>query len=664
MKIFSFKRAVFYFLLLAIFSPKFSYGSDKDSADLELSFYELENQMVVTAARQTQKMNEAPASMSVVTAEDIRQLGATQIGEALRMIVGVHFGYTNASSMFAGGIRGFHKVPSNKIVLLIDGIPWSLETYAFPLFNYMPISIEEIDRIEVLRGPGSSLYGPNSMFGVINLITKKLETTKGNSFKVQGGEYGTLLSNYMFGGGLDEDRLLYRLSINWEQRDDWGYIAWQSKPSQQYGMSNINLKYIVNDNSEISLLGSYMHLIHNDLICESTGPIDYSDRDAHFGVITYHAKSPNITIKVHDNLKGWNKGDSFDIEGGLKFKEGRRGIEAQSMLEFWDNDTLVFGANFTQDMVNGIAIGGEHIINAAGIFFDNTYRMKKNFHINTGLRFDFHPNTGETLSHRIAFTYEPYTKHNFRLMWGSSYRNPDYIESYYDNYKSVKPNVYLHIFGQEENKAENASTFEFAYNAQLTEKFLLSANVFYTVIKDFIYFTEFGERYQDTNLNALIIPYPFHNIGNARQVGTEWEIKYQFTKSLKGIVNYAYLKQTELSDSVKQLLTMTPEHLANAELNAFFDNGISTTLTAHYKSSTEWRRYTWANLNTGNTEVGGKADSYMYADLRIGYNFKIRGNDTEIAVTAFNLFNNAFEDYPIDTANIGRRITGLLFIKF
>ena len=166
-------------LLLSAF-PDSSYSETGTEDFLDMSLYELMNVKVTTAGRLSQKISEAPAAMSVVTAEDIRLSGATSLGEALEMVVGVHLGRTSSVFHAAGGIRGFYKLPANKIVFLIDGTPWAVDVYDVPPMNQIPIVLEEIEKIEVMRGPGSSLYGANAMFGVINVITKKAGNNTGD----------------------------------------------------------------------------------------------------------------------------------------------------------------------------------------------------------------------------------------------------------------------------------------------------------------------------------------------------------------------------------------------------------------------------------------------------------------------------------------------------
>ncbi|MFC2140174.1 TonB-dependent receptor plug domain-containing protein [Candidatus Auribacterota bacterium] len=629
---------------------------------LNMSLKDLLSIKVVTASRKAQKISEAPAALSVVTAEDIKQLGATQLPEALRMIVGVHFGYTNSNFMLAGGIRGFHKLPANKVVLLIDGVLYSFELYAVPSLANSPISLEEIERIEVLRGPGSSLYGANAMFGVINVITKKTEATKGTLLSLMGGQHKTLIGTLMQGGAV-KDNFNYRVTLSWDQRDNKDYIAWSSDPVQKYWLVNTTMDYSVSDNSQFSLFASYNENKKDDMLVESAGPQDYSETGIYRAVLTYTSKEPNIAIKAF--IKD-NTGDCAGYTLGTKFidgKMGSSGIEFQHIWEAFENDTLVWGANFMRQYAETQAIGGKHTHNLPGIFMDNTYAITETVNLNAGLRYDKHPNAGRSISHRLTLQYLPNEKHNFRFTWGSSFRNPDFIESYYNRVSPYLEGMFLNVYGQKDLDPEKAATFELAYNGQLTKKCFLGANLFYSKVKDFICFGALGSPYVDASIGGVVIPYPFFNMGDGKQMGAELEIKYQFNDNVTGIVNYTYIDQKEKDAAIKQLLAMTPQNQANAQLRAKFDNGVSANLTIHYKSETQWRQYIWPSPQ-GNTAVGGKADSYIFANLRVGYTFKIfEKDDAEIAIAVLNITDKKFDEYPMDTSDVARRITGSFRLK-
>ena len=184
----------------------------------------------------------------------------------------------------------------------------------------------------------------------------------------------------------------------------------------------------------------------------------------------------------------------------------------------------------------------------------------------------------------------------------------------------------------------------------LTQRLGLVTNIFYTKVSDFIYFIPIG-------LSNGTVEMPFMNIGDARQFGTEVELTYAFTEWLSGKLNYTYLKQQKKHADVEELLLMTPAHMCNAQLRARFDNGISANFSLHYRDSSQWREYQWLGDPRGTTLAGGKAKAYLIANLRLGYDFALAGNDAELALAVFNLFNKRYNDYPLSTTAVCRRIT-------
>lgn len=653
--------AILFFALLLSLSA-WSSSSNAGGRDLlDMSLDELMNVKVVTAGRQSQKISEAPAAMSVVTADDIRQLGAVSVSEALRMVTGLHLGHTNAGFQVAGGIRGFHKLPANKIVLLVDGTPWSLQMYDVPGVSQIPVSLEEIERIEVLRGPGSSLYGANAMFGVINVITRKPKDIQGNLFSATAGENKTVSGTMMHGGKAGEN-LFYRIGMGWDQMDNSDYIAWAGDPEAASWRLNTAMDYTVDDNSSLSFSGAYLSPLNKDLIFESTGPVDWSDADTVVAALTYSAKDPQVTLKANIKDADRSNGESFGVNY-LNFAQGTRGLEFQHQWQPMARDTLVWGGNFDQKYADGPSIGGRRCLDMGGVFMDNTYSLTPQVDLNAGLRLDSHPNTNETVSHRLSLMVAPREQHHFRLTWGTSYRNPDFIESYYSRYSPAGEGRYLHVFGQEDNDPEKASTVELGYNGRLSDKWVVSASVFYSRLDDFINFVQSGNPYEDADMGGVVIPYAFMNIGDAKQHGLELELNYQITEWLNGIVNYTYVDQKEKTDRMREILRMTPEHMANGQLRAKFKNGISANATVHYKDVTEWRRFVWASPE-GNTIAGGRAESYVYATLRVGYEFKMGRYPVDTGITAFNLFNTEFDEYPLDTSGVDRRLTGSVRILF
>jgi len=644
---------IFFLFSLIIIPTNTFCNSDSDEYLDELSFYSLEEEFmnieIITSGRKVQKFMEASSTISVITAEDIRKSGATQLSEALMMIPGVNLGFAHVGYPAAGGIRGFSKIPANKIILLVNGSPWTMVAYAIPWLSLLPISLDQIERVEVLRGPGSSLYGANAMFGVINVITKKSEDMSGSHVSLIRGEWFTRIANASYGGSFT-DNTHYVLSTGFESMDHPGYISWQEDPMKEYWHANLRIDSKVTDESTLSLFGSYISPETMDTIQESTGPLDWGDMDFYSIQATYHLNNPDITLKAYinemDEPQGWSMGNDY-----LKFKQGSTGVDFQHIWDAFKVNSLVWGFNLNYEYLDGKPTGDKKKHSTYGLFMDDTLALydSDNFDmaVNGGLRIDHHPNTGESLSHRLSIMCNVFKDHHFRWTWGSSYRNPDFIEFYYSrkslyqkaNPEAGTPDIYLHVFGQKENEPESAKTYEFAYNVQLTPNWYIGTNLFYTEIKDFVYFVPHQNKlYFDADIGGAVIPTPFMNIGSAEQYGAEVEMKLRLTNYLTGTFNYTYIDQKEKDDKVKQLLVMTPKHMVNGELKGKFQNGFSFRISCHYKDSTEWRKYTWP-CPKKNTIAGGVAEDYFILNTRLGYQFEHSLGNAEVGLAAFNLLD-------------------------
>ncbi len=169
-----------------------------------------EEARVTTASRQPTTLQDAPATMHVVTAQDIQDAGAQTIWDALRMVPGVDVMIVQT---FQGevGIRGMNKALNNRVLVLLDNKPILSGYFERVNWEYLPVGLAEIDRIEVVLGPVSALYGPNAISGVINVITKTPEQISHGVVQVMAGDYRTLLGNAVF--GMQSENLSGKMSL-------------------------------------------------------------------------------------------------------------------------------------------------------------------------------------------------------------------------------------------------------------------------------------------------------------------------------------------------------------------------------------------------------------------------------------------------------------------
>ncbi|MCI3951985.1 MAG: hypothetical protein K0R53_1482, partial [Burkholderiales bacterium] len=163
-------------LLLVAAFPAQSAAPARDLADLSLE--ELSNIEVTSVSRRAERLSDAPASIFVITREDIRRSGVTSLPEALRLAPNLQVARVNASS-YAISARGFNNSIGNKLLVLIDGRTVYTPLFSGVFWDAQDVMLEDVERIEVISGPGATLWGSNAVNGVINVTTRPARDTQG-----------------------------------------------------------------------------------------------------------------------------------------------------------------------------------------------------------------------------------------------------------------------------------------------------------------------------------------------------------------------------------------------------------------------------------------------------------------------------------------------------
>ena len=191
-------------MLLILSSTNAISGKPGDNQFLELSIEELMNVKVTTVSRRAQKLSEVASAIFVITQDDIRRSGATSIPDALRMAPGVQVDRVSAGQ-WAISIRGFNGVFANKLQVLMDGRSVYNPLFSGVLWEQQDTLIEDIERIEVIRGPAATVWGANAVNGVINIITKKASETQGTLLSAGGGSFEHGFFGARYGGKINEE---------------------------------------------------------------------------------------------------------------------------------------------------------------------------------------------------------------------------------------------------------------------------------------------------------------------------------------------------------------------------------------------------------------------------------------------------------------------------
>jgi iron complex outermembrane receptor protein len=189
--------------------PQASPNPSSPAALKSLSLEELSQIEVTSPSKEPTKVSQTPAAIYVITGEDIRRSGATTIPEALRLAPGVEVARIDGNN-WAIGIRGFGSDLTRSVLVLIDGRTVYTPLFAGTNWDVQNTNMDDIDRIEVIRGPGGTIWGPNAVNGVINIITKSAKDTKGMLASAGGGNEEQGFLNFRYGGG-NGDGFNYRV---------------------------------------------------------------------------------------------------------------------------------------------------------------------------------------------------------------------------------------------------------------------------------------------------------------------------------------------------------------------------------------------------------------------------------------------------------------------
>jgi iron complex outermembrane receptor protein len=217
-------------LAVGLFGPLVSAATDttvlspESSGDVSLE--ELVNIKVTSVSKKAENLNDAPAAISVLSNDDLRRSGATSVAEALRLVPGLDVGQVN-SSQWAISSRGFNNVYANKLLVLMDGRAVYTPLFAGVYWDLQQPMLEDVDRIEVIRGPGATLWGANAVNGVINVVTRSAKDTQGAMIYGGGGDVHQAMGGARYGGQIG-DNTYYRVFGSYQLNDDSSLANGQS----------------------------------------------------------------------------------------------------------------------------------------------------------------------------------------------------------------------------------------------------------------------------------------------------------------------------------------------------------------------------------------------------------------------------------------------------
>ncbi len=601
----------------------------------ELFFRPIET--VITAGRTEQSIERAPSTVTVISSEEIKASGAQTIPDLLRLVPGLDV-MTISSSHAEVNARGLNQVLSNKLLVLIDGRSVYFDFFGGVIWQGLPIMIEQIDRVEVVRSPSSALYGANAFSGVVNILTKTPRQLRGSHLSVQGGELSNLYGSFQFGSRKGETG--YRLGLGTRQINS---LENRRKDSEQVALANMMVEHRFENDARLSVegglsKGSIVQIVRID--------------DNEFDATTSYAKL-NLD---HQGLKlqaFWNRGDEtgdpfFVNSENVDILYNTFDLDLQNMFALGRRNSFICGATYRYNTFESNVIDRDHQQHLLAGYFQDEYSPLPELSLLAGARVDHHPQVGTNYSPRGSLIWSPIARHTFRASVGRAFRNPSFTDSYFQLRTSDRIDEGILILGQTDLEAEKITTYELGYTYFPDPRFRAEANLFAYRFSDYI-----GP--DSVRLVEGMPVQSFRNLGRASAHGFELTGDLLPAPWLKVSANYSY--QT-LGNQYTVLRIQEPTtHKLNLKLFLSLPRGMSASLLASHRGETVWETPTL----DGRYYERSVSGPHTRCDARMAW--LLERSRLELFVVAYNLFDRRYLEYPL-ADRYRRRMVGGFNLSF
>ena len=636
-----------------------------------------EEETVSIASRYEQPISQAPSNVYVITDEDIRHSGSTDIPTVLRRIPGIEVMQTTGAD-FNVSARGNNQLTANKMLVMVDGRSIHFDVQGQVFWKAIPVTLPEIKRIEVLKGPASVMYGFNAFDGIINIITKSPQEMRGTTLQFGGGELGTISSAAIHAG--TAGNLGYRLSAGREQNQQWRDRNALAFRSHKF---NAQTEYSLADSSKLFLSGGLVHSNRFD-----GQLVDVMTPNTNFSTGYAYAGYERTNFFVRGFWNGWNS--DFDAavnpaisnllritapDGTTTFaaRANTYNLEAQHTLELGAANRLSYGVNYRHNTLTCNCIGQGGHEDRFGIYIQDEWQMMSQLRVVAGARYDLDSFINPTVSPRLALLYQPASNHTFRVSVSMAHRPPTMIETFADlraiTTLPLPPpfnSTTTSSGGSRNLSPERIISYEGGYQGWfLNHRLRIRADLFYNHITSLVA----GGSLQ-ISPNAITND----NVnGQADIYGGEAGIEFWATSWLSGFANYSYqeINQALSSDPQNSAQRALPRFKFNVGLRGDWANGISGETTFHhYGSVTYPAADDFAALSQfGAPQVNPRVGSYNLLNIRVAYKFwqeKAEAGymrDAEVAISAYNSLNDTHKEHPLGDT-IGSRVMGWITVRY
>ncbi len=605
---------------------------------------------VYGASKYEQKVTQAPASVSIVTAEEIKKYGHRTLADVLASVRG--FYVSNDRNYSYLGVRGFLR-PGDynaRVLVLIDGHRMNDNTYDATYVGYENmIDIDLVDRVEIIRGPSSSIYGSSAFFGVVNVVTKQPRQLGGAEASVEAGSFDRYKGRFSYGETFKND-LEFLISGSYytsEGQDHLYFPEFDQRVSLDPRATNNGVADKLDDEQALNLFtrlgyheltlsaffaGRHKQIptasfdtIFNDVAEETDDYREYVDlRYDH----SFNDDSQLLGRLFYDHYSyygayPYNYAAEGDPVDRVIFRDGTIGdwvgTEWQLAQKLFDRHKLVIGSEYRENLrqyqfsyddlqPRAYDLKDDRTSRILGLYAQAEVMLWTNLVFDAGLRYDqYFESFGDTLNPRLGLIYNPWEGSAIKALYGEAFRAPSVYERFYNPAQDSMPEL----------QPETIHTSELIYEQYFARKYRLGLSGYYNLVDDLI-----GQTI--TSDGDLV----FENINRANARGAEFEVEGHYDFGLRARLSYA-LQRTE--DGAGRELTSSPRHLAKLNLNLpLYPDRLFAGLELQYQGRVR-------------TLAGRRADDFLIANLTLFSGEFIKG--LELSASIYNLFDTRY-GYP------------------
>lgn len=549
------------FALVLLLSSRAAAEDKQDFSDFSLE--QLLNLHVTSVSRREEQLLRTASAVYVVTQEDIRRSGATDIADVLRMVPGLNVAQIS-SSKWAVGSRGFNAQWGNKLLVMVDGRTVYAPTFSGVLWNMQDFILEDIDRIEIIRGPGATVWGANAVNGVISITTKRAADTQGGLVTMNAGSRRPGEGGVRYGGTIGKDAY-YRVYANQTHRTSLPSTH-EPPVNDAWNLTHggFRMDWKTSKQGELTVDGDLMRGISGtrDLAVESLAPFSLRG-DEHSGQTGGSIRTRWNHAGARSNLTFQAYYESINNYELFPTLEHLFDFDMVHSREWGERHNVTWGMGYRRSIdrnINGAHVGyfpARKSANLSSAFVQDEIALRPDrLYFSLGTKFEHNSYTGFEVQPSARLLWMPSSKSS---LWGAvsrALRTPNRgdrsLRIDLDAFPVDEETTgVLTLRGNAETRSETLMAYEAGYRYQPNQRLSIDFASFYNVYDHLGTIEPGSPLAQADSPGILYFPLSFSNLMRGNVYGTEISVSYQVTPkwTLKGSHSLLRMRLRRYADS-------------------------------------------------------------------------------------------------------------------